>query len=271
MSVLAAAILAWGASSELPGQAPPSSEEATELAKKTQNPVSDLATVPLQFNFFSGGALKDRTESVVNLQPVFPFKVGSMNLITRTVVPFIDIPGPGPTERVTGVGDIIEEIFFTSADPGATVIGIGPILSFPTATNDFARTGDWAAGPAIVVVHISGSFVLGALATQLWTYSADDTGPHLNQMTVQPFVNYNLSEGWAVSFSPAVTANWNLPSGEKWTVPLGLGVSKVTTLVRQPITLGLQYYNNVVRPSNAGSSLIRFAVSFLFPHPPGPK
>jgi hypothetical protein len=75
-----------------------------------------------------------------------------------------------------------------------------------------------------------GHFVLGALATQLWTYSGDETGPHINQLLVQPFVNYNLADGWALSFSPVITASWNLPPGEKWTVPLGAGVSKVTAL-----------------------------------------
>src|SRR5262249_34756306 len=157
-------------------QAPPAGgSSASDLAKQTQNPVADLTTVPLQFNFYSGGLLEDRTLYNLNLQPVFPLPLGEMNLIARTIAPYFDIPGPGPTERVTGIGDIQEELFFTSAKPSALVFGAGPILSFPTATNDSVKTGDWAAGPAVVIVETTGEWVLGALATQLWTFAASGT------------------------------------------------------------------------------------------------
>src|SRR5262252_9511195 len=97
-----AVFAAWGVSSSASGQT------ASDLAKQTQNPVADLTTVPLQFNFYSGGPLEDRTLYNLNVQPVFPLPLGSLNLIARTIVPYFDIPGPGPTERVTGIGDIQE-------------------------------------------------------------------------------------------------------------------------------------------------------------------
>jgi len=45
-------------------QSPPAEHDATALAKETQNPVSSLITVPLQFNFNNGGDLGDSTSSV---------------------------------------------------------------------------------------------------------------------------------------------------------------------------------------------------------------
>jgi len=48
------------------------------------------------------------------------------------------MPGPG-TERVTGFGDIQEQIYLTPQKPGALIWGIGPVLSFPTAHE---RPGD---------------------------------------------------------------------------------------------------------------------------------
>jgi hypothetical protein len=183
-------------------------------------------------------------------------------LIARTIVPYLDIPGAGATKRVKGIGDIQQQFFFTPAKTGAIVIGVGPMFSLPTATNDLSKTGDWATGPAIVVLKMTGPFVLGGLLTQLWTFAPDDTGPHVNLMTFQPFVNYNLADGWA---SPIVTANWAAPSDETWTVPVGLGVSKVTMIGKQRVNLSLAYYNNVEKPSTAGQSQLRLQVSFLFP------
>ena len=55
------------------------------------------------------------------------------------------------------------------------------------------------------------------------------------------------------------------PSDERWTVPIGLGVSKVTHIVEQPLNLELQYYHNVDHPRRAGSEEMRFEVAALWP------
>lgn len=249
-------------------QPAPSGASASDLARATQNPIGDLKTVPLQFNFTSGGPLEDRSLLNVNFQPVIPVRVASWNLVMRTIVPWFDAPATDDDERVKGLGDIQEQLFLTPARPGRLVWGLGPVLQFPTATNELLRTGDWAAGPGLVLVTHAGRFVLAGLVTQAWTFAGDDEGPNVSLLTVQPAINYNLPDGWAVSFSPIVTANWSAPSGEEWTVPLGLGVSKVTSLGRQPMNIGLHYYHNVEAPPGTGSNLLRFAVAFLFPNPP---
>jgi hypothetical protein len=77
-------------------------------------------------------------------------------------------------------------------------------------------------------------------------------------------VNFNLADGWAISYAPIMTANWKLDN-DQWTIPVGLGVSKVTNIGKQPINLGLQYYNNVARPETSGSSQLRFVAALLYP------
>jgi hypothetical protein len=46
---------------------------------------------------------------------------------------------------------------------------------------------------------------------------------------------------------------------------MGLGISKVSSIGKQPINLGLQYYNNVERPVGTGEHTVRFVTAFLFP------
>ena len=41
-------------------------QDESELAKKTQNPVADLISVPLQSNFNFGAGLRDKTNYVLN-------------------------------------------------------------------------------------------------------------------------------------------------------------------------------------------------------------
>ena len=75
-------------------------ESASELAKKTQNPVADLISVPLQNNFNFSAGPNDATIYVLNVQPVIPLKLTEdWNLITRTIMPIINQPSlfPGTT------------------------------------------------------------------------------------------------------------------------------------------------------------------------------
>ena len=107
--------------------------------------------------------------------------------------------------------------------------------------------------------------MIGALANQLWTFADAGGEPEVNQLLFQPFINYNFGVGWALSTAPIVTANWNAPSGQQWTVPLGLGISKTTAFNGRPMSLGVQYYYNVKRPDSAAATQLRFSVSLLYP------
>ena len=243
-------------------QGPP---DAAELAKKAQNPIANMNMVPVQFNFTTGGGLGSRTQSLINIQPVLPLAINEKwNLIARTIIPIVSQPLPDG-ERATGIGDIQEQLFFAPTAPGKVIWGIGPALSFPTATNPVLETGQFALGPSLVVEAMPGRWVMGVVANNLWRIGGSDSTTAINTLFVQPFINYNLKRGWAISTTPAITANWAADSGQKWTVPLGLGVSKVTMVGKQPINVVLQYYNNVVRPDAAGAYMVRMMFILLYP------
>jgi len=237
---------------------------ASNLSKKTQNPVSDLTSIPFQFNFYSGGGLQKQTQLVLNVQPVVPIKtVTGFNLVARTVIPFVSIPADSG-RRVSGIGDIQEQLYITPSKPGHVIWGVGPVLSFPTATNSLLTTGDFAAGPGLVVLMMPGAWVVGGLVNQLWTYAGPAGSSEVNAFTLQPFINYNFGQGWAISSSPLITANFSAPA-HQWTVPWGLGIQKVTAIGTRPVLLALQYYNNVIAPSNAGRNQARMQVNLLYP------
>ena len=116
-------------------------ESATELAKKTQNPVADLISVPLQSDFNFNTGEKDATVYVLNVQPVIPIKLThDWNLITRTIVPIINQPSlfDGPNRisgSAWGLGDINPSFFLSPARPGHFIWGVGPTFTLPTATD----------------------------------------------------------------------------------------------------------------------------------------
>jgi hypothetical protein len=242
-------------------------QDVSELAKASQNPVGDLTALPVEIKFLAGGGLTNGSSILnVNFEPVIPLAINqNWNVIVRTIFPYLSFPGPQLT-RVTGLGDVKEQLFFSPSHPGALLWGVGPVFSFPTATNGLATTGSWAAGPSAVVLKFIGPLVLGTLAFNVWTFADNDhRPPEVNGLSVQPFFELNLPDGWAFGSSPSITANWDAPSGEKWTVPLGLGISKVTLVGPLPMLLGIDYYNNVKRPTGATKTEMRFLAAVLFP------
>ena len=63
----------------------------TELAKKTQNLVADLISVPFQNNFNFSAGPKDATIYVLNVEPVIPLKLTEdWNLLTRIITPVLN-------------------------------------------------------------------------------------------------------------------------------------------------------------------------------------
>ena len=246
---------------------PPSvfAQSSSELAKASQNPVADMTSFPLQFNFNSAGGLQSKTALLLNVQPVMPLDINRQwLLVARTVVPYVNVPLPFDT-RQTGIADIQEQLYFTPRKAGRFIWGAGPIASIPTATVDVARTGQWALGPTAVGLVNIDRWVVGLLANNLWRIAGIDHGERVNQLTMQPFINFNIPQGWAITTSPLITADWSAPDGQRWTVPIGIGLSKVTTIGRQPVNLSMQYYHNVEHPANAAANQFRFQFNLLFP------
>jgi hypothetical protein len=248
-----------------------------QIVKDSQNPVGNIAIVPFQNNVNFGTGPYDRVQYVLNMQPVVPIVINpNLNLIARTILPVIEQPSFAPPSvcnspagcgSITGLGDLVEQLFFApKTKPNALIWGLGPQFSFPTSSDPALGSGEYSAGPAAVALIMPGPFVMGALVTQFWSFASNGPPhPAVNAFMVQPFINYNLPNLWAITTAPSITANWNAIPGERWTVPIGAGVTKTFKLGDQPMQLGLFYYTNIQKPTNAPQTTLRFQWSLLFP------
>jgi hypothetical protein len=101
--------------------------------------------------------------------------------------------------------------------------GGGPSISIPTATDDVLGSEKWSIGPSAVAVAQPSPFVTGGLVRHLWLFAGDDDRADVNQTLIQPFVNYNLEDGWFLVSAPIIMANWEADSEDRWVVPIGGG------------------------------------------------
>ncbi len=241
-------------------------DEATELNKKTQNPVADLISVPLQHNFYFDTGPKDAAVYVLNVQPIIPFHLTqNWNLIARVIVPVINQPSLFPgAESAFGLGDINPTLLLTPAKPGALIWGVGPTFTFPTATDEVLGSAKWIMGPSVVGLMKQGPWLFGATVKHEWSFAGWGK-KDVSLTTISPFLNYNLGRGLAVGTLPVITADWEADSRDRWTVPVGLGVSQVLKLGPLPVKFALSGYYNAQRPRFGSDWQLLFTTTFLFP------
>jgi hypothetical protein len=239
------------------------------LAAKSQNPIADLISVPIQPNFNFGLGPHDRTQTVVNIQPVIPFRLGEdFNLVTRWIMPLVNQPDLRRHDGATfGLGDFNPSLFLVPRTPGDLMVGFGPTVLVPTATDSVLGNGKWGIGPAAVAVWSPAPWVVGALVNNIWSIGGDSQRKNVNRFLLQPFVNYNLPNGWYLTTSPIITADWIARSDDRWTVPIGGGFGKIWRIGHQPVNTSLTAYYNVVRPETLRGPdwTLRLQWTFLFP------
>jgi hypothetical protein len=110
-----------------------------------------------------------------------------------------------------------------------------------------------------------GDWVLGALAQNIWSFAGPSNAESINKFVFQYFVNYNLPNGWYLTSTPVITADWNKPSNDRWTVPLGGGAGRLVKFGKQPADFKVQAFANVVYPDAGPDWTVMAAVKFLFP------
>jgi hypothetical protein len=259
----------WGG--VVPARAQESSEQNTEkIAKQSQNPIANLISVPMENDFYPHTGTDKEDSYVLEMKPVVPIKLSSdWNLITRTIIPVIQTPELAPgINGTSGLGDIQESLFFspTKAGPGGIIWGAGPVITAPTATEEIYGTGKLGMGPTLVVLKSQGHWLFGSLVQNLWSVeSGPRDRPGVNQMLMQPFVNYNLRHGWYLTSSPIITSNWEKSGNDRWTVPVGGGVGRIVHFGTIPVSTYAQVFRNVERPDGTTSWSARFQMTFLFP------
>jgi hypothetical protein len=257
------------------------SNSASDLAKVSQNPIGNMVSLPLQNNTSFGIGPQNAKSNVLNIQPVYPMSLSKKwNLINRAIVPVIYrqelIPGTG---SAFGLGDISYSGFISPAQPGAIIWGVGPSFLFPTSTEDRWASNKWSAGVAVIALGMPGNFVVGGLVQNVWSFAGDSAAADVNTMLAQVIFNYNLADGWYITSTPTIVANWEAPADNRWTVPVGGGAGKVMQWGSQPVDLQAQAFYNVVAPNplvgqgpnidNEGSTwTLRIQLKFLFPKGP---
>lgn len=144
------------------------------------------------------------------------------------------------------------------AGPSGLILGVGTALNISTATDRLLGTREWGAGPTAVVLVQKGNRIVGALANQMWTFDGDD----VSRSFIQPWVTYELKDGWSISATSQTSYDWNT---NEWTVPLNVGVAKLFNVGNRTVQLQFGGMYNLTAPDDAPRWGLQSTLTFLFP------
>jgi hypothetical protein len=237
-----------------------------EIAKKLNDPTASLISLPFQNNFdWGAGPDGDGFQYKLNVQPVIPIDLNDdWKIIWRTILPFITQEDVIGTSSQTGLGDLNTTTWLSpnKKREGQPTIGIGPILQFPTATDDLLGAEKWAIGPSVIFLRQSHGWTAGILANHLWSVAGEEERQDLSVTFLQPFLSYTTPKHTTFGINSESGYDWE---SEQWTVPLNIFITQLVKIGSTPVSfqLGARYYAEV--PDQGPEWGLRFSVTLVFP------
>jgi len=176
--------------------------------------------------------------------------------------------------RTTGLGDSYYVGLFAPSKgieldslEGKILWGAGFDLGFPTASEDILGSNKWTAGPSALGVYLGPKWKAGGLVTNYFDFGGDGIDrnnqpvPDVSLTNLQYFLFYSLDDTSSIGASPNIIIDWEAGSGDKYTVPIGIGYVTTVNFGKVPVRFGLEFHYSVVRPDNVGTDFgIRFYV-----------
>ncbi len=239
-------------------------ESNLELAQAAANPLANLMSFPFQNNIDFGLGQYNRSRNVLNIQPVIPLAGG--RIITRAIIPIVSLPNIGAESGTyaSGLADIQFTAFYVPPAAGNLTWGPGVVVEIPTG-GEKRGSQKWSVGPSVVALSQSSDWTLGILANNVWSVAGKSGRDSVNKGLINLFIVRQLGGGLYVNSAPLITVNWKAPSGQKWIVPLGLGVGKLLRLGKLPVNAQVGAYYNIVKPDIGPDWQVRLQVQFILP------
>ena len=203
-------------------------------------------------HFDTGIGPHDASNYRLRMRPIIPVDINEdWGLRTRTTVnmTYQSAIYPGGPNQL-GFGDMDLEFYFTpnhSLAHDALVVGAGPSVHIPTATQSLIGLHQWGLGASAAVIwqpatiYALKGFTLWSNVNQSFGVGTGDGTQPMKFLFLQPGFSYTFASDVSLGLYSETAYNWNT---DQWTVPINASVSTLVAPGGQNIvvTLAGRYY-----------------------------
>jgi hypothetical protein len=245
-----------------PGTAPVPSGgvDKVGIAKKLANPIANMISVPLQYEFSRGvGRNQGGSEQTLLFQPVMPFNLGGGDtFIVRPIVAGVrEVNVQGATGQPYsgyGIANVTIESFYAPNTNSSWIWGVGPYAVSPSGNSGKFGSQQTGAGVTGVVLNRHGPWTYGLLGYQSWEVGGNPAFGTQNNLYGQPFLAYTNKEALTITANMEALYNYDT---RRTSNPLYVGASKLVVIGGVPFSFGAgpMYYvsNTPGGPSGWGA------------------
>jgi hypothetical protein len=215
--------------------------DSVEIAKKLANPIANMISVPLQYEFSRGvGKNQGGSEQTLLFQPVMPFDMGGGDVfIARPIVAGareVSVQNAaGQPFSGYGIASVTLESFYAPNTNSSWIWGVGPYVQSPSGNSGKFGSQQTGAGVTAVVLNRQGPWTYGVLGYQSWNVGGNPTFGTQNNLYGQPFIAYTNKE--AVTYTANMEALYNYDT-HRTSNPLFIGASKLMVFDGVPVSFG---------------------------------
>ena len=219
-------------------------KEAKEGASAAQanNPLANMTALNFH-NYLTPIVANAPSDAYMNtswIRFAKPFAKGKLLLRASAPISTIGMPDAktGTVNATNGLGDINAFMSYNFISKPSATVGIGPLLTAPTAAHDLLGAGKWQAGLAFVAYIIqSPTFQVGGLVTWQTSIAGDQDRPKTNSAAVQPFYFWQLGNGTYLRGVPVWYFDFE---NDVYNTPIALGIGKIVKVGNTVFNLFLE-------------------------------
>jgi len=233
-----------------------------DLVKQANAPISSILQLRFQDSYqpeWSGVSGEGNAVTLFVTMPLPKRRLLPLPQLSLLTLP-VAITTP---DGLTGYGDLkfLDVAIFQGG--AHAVWGGGPTFVFPTASRRETGQGKWQVGPAAAVAFFPERWLAGVLVQNPISFAGDHERQEVNLMVLQPFVSYQLGNGWFIRSQPQMVFNWK---DHRQQLPLDLGAGRVFKIGRQDVNLFVEPFYNLTHDGAAPKYGVTVGFSLLYPN-----
>ena len=206
--------------------ASPDAAGAQDAQAQANNPLANFTAFNVHGYYIGELTESDEDANQLCFRYARPFSLGDTRWLMRASLPVNTYPTGANASHQTGLGDL-NAFAAWLIDTGVRNMsfGFGPQVTLPTATESALGSEQWSAGFVNTMFYYGWKrFQVGYLLSWQASFAGDDEHADVNLGTFQPFLFYQLGEGWYLRSIGVMAYNFD---NDTYSVPIGLGLGKV--------------------------------------------